>query len=45
MTNTLPGDEQSFDDYSSIKVMKPTFAFIENGLYHNVSLEILEITA
>ena len=44
-TNTLPDDEQSFGNYSSIKVMKPTFAFIENGLYHNVSLEILEITA
>lgn len=44
-TNTLPDDEQEFGNYSSVKVMKPTFDHIENGLYHNVTLEILEITA
>ena len=44
-TNTLPDDEQSFGNYSSIKVMKPTWSHIENGLYQDVELQILEITA
>ena len=42
-TTQLPNTDRDLTTYASATVIKPTFEYIENGIYYNVTVEIKDL--